>query len=228
MSKAYLEVREVEMLVEEAPYLRDKLLIRLTFCLGCRISETLGIATSDIDFNKGTITIKHLKARIKLACPTCGARLGRTHVFCPRCGKRVKDARAEEEESRRVRTLPVDETTLEMLREYISRGGPTSQNGKQLLFGITRNHAWRVIHECAKRARIGDLIYSESGKPHGVSPHRLRDAFAINAVKLDDSGDGLRMLQEQLGPKSISTTMRYRKLSGEEQREWYDKVMSEM
>ena len=228
MSKAYLEVREVERLVEEAPYLRDKLLIRLTFCLGCRISETLGIATGDIDFNKGTITIKHLKARIKLACPQCGARLGRSHIFCPRCGMRAKDARAEEEESRKVRTLPVDEATLEMLREYISRGGPTSQNGKQLLFGITRNHAWQIVRECAERAGLPKLVYSESGKPHGVSPHRLRDAFAINAVKLDDSGDGLRMLQEQLGHKSISTTMRYRKLSGEEQREWYDKVMSEM
>ncbi len=48
--------------------------------------------------------------------------------------------------------------------------------------------------------------------------------FAVHAVKLDDSGDGLRMLQEHLGHQSITTTMRYRKISGEEQKEWYEKL----
>jgi integrase/recombinase XerD len=44
------------------------------------------------------------------------------------------------------------------------------------------------------------------------------------AVKQNDSGDGLRMLQEHLGHQSITTTMRYRKVSGEEQKEWYSKL----
>ena len=43
------------------------------------------------------------------------------------------------------------------------------------------------------------LINPETGKRHGISPHRLRDAFAVHAVKVNDSGDGLRMLQEHLG-----------------------------
>jgi integrase/recombinase XerD len=68
------------------------------------------------------------------------------------------------------------------------------------------------------------LVNVESGKQHDVSPHRLRDAFAIHAVKLDDSGDGLRLLQEHLGHQSITTTMKYRKVSGEEQKEWYEKL----
>ncbi len=68
------------------------------------------------------------------------------------------------------------------------------------------------------------MIVSESGREHNVSPHRLRDAFAVHAVKLDDSGDGLRMLQQHLGHQSIVTTMRYRKVSGEEQKEWYGKL----
>jgi integrase/recombinase XerD len=80
------------------------------------------------------------------------------------------------------------------------------------------------VKECAIKAGLGDLAYSESGKAHHVSPHRLRDAFAILAVKKDDSGDGLRLLQEHLGHQSITTTMRYRKLSGEEQKEWYGKL----
>jgi len=37
-------------------------------------------------------------------------------------------------------------------------------------------------------------------------PHTLRDAFAVHAVKLDDSGDGLRLLQEHLGHRNFNTT----------------------
>ena len=51
MPKAYIEPQDVELLGDVAEYLRDKLLIRLLFHLGCRISEALGIAVSDIDFN---------------------------------------------------------------------------------------------------------------------------------------------------------------------------------
>jgi len=45
------------------------------------------------------------------------------------------------------------------------------------------------------------LVNPETGKVHNVSPHRLRDAFAVNAVKTDDSGDGLRILQVACPPK---------------------------
>lgn len=228
MPKAYLEPSEVERLEEAAEYLRDRLIVRLTFRLGCRISETLGVCVGDIDFEQETITIQHLKARTRLTCRECGARLGKAHLFCPRCGKRIEKPVAREQESRRVRALPVDSGTLEMLRDYIRQGGSRSLNGRQVLFEITRNHAWRIVQECARRAGLPSLIYSESGKVHGVSPHRLRDAFAVHCVKLDDSGDGLRLLQEHLGHQSISTTMRYRKLSGEEQRKWYDGVMGKI
>ena len=44
MAKAYLEPDEVESLEKAATNLRDRLLIRLLFHLGCRISEALVIA----------------------------------------------------------------------------------------------------------------------------------------------------------------------------------------
>jgi len=227
VTKAYLEVDEVESLEKAATYLRDRLLIRLLFHLGCRISEALGISVGDIDFNQSTVTIEHLKTRLKLSCPRCGARLSRTAKFCPGCGGRVEKAVAEEKEHRRKRTLPIDKATLEMLREYINRGGPVRTNSKQLLFGLSRGRAWLIIRECAVRAGLGQLVNPETGEVRGISPHRLRDSFAIHAVKVDDSGDGLRMLQEHLGHQSISTTMRYRKLSAEEQREWYKRLWKE-
>jgi integrase/recombinase XerD len=224
MVKTYLELAEVTQLEETAGYLRDKLLIRLLFHLGCRVSEALGIAVSDIDFNKGTVTIEHLKVRLKLSCPGCGVRLSKTAKFCPGCGQKVQKMVAEEKEHRRQRILPVDGDTLKMLREYIDSGGPLSHNGKQLLFGISRNRAWQIVREYAQKARLPSLNNPESGKVHNVSPHRLRDAFAVMAVKRNDSGDGLRLLQEHLGHQSISTTMRYRKISGEEHKEWYEQI----
>ena len=79
--KAYLELEEIERLEQAAEYLRDRLLIRLLFHLGCRISEVLGIKTSGIDFKQGLVTIEHLKQLIKLTCPECSARLSKGHKF---------------------------------------------------------------------------------------------------------------------------------------------------
>jgi len=224
MAKVYLEPEEVGILERIAAYLRDKLLVRLLYRVGCRISEALGIGVDDIDFEQGTVTIQHLKARVKLSCPYCDSRLTKTAKFCPGCGQRVEEVVAEEKEHRRQRTLPVDRDTLDMIRDYIDRGGPVSSDGKQLLFGITRGHAYKIIRDLAEKAGLGELLNPETGKVHHVSPHKFRDAFAVHAVKLDDSTDSIRVLQEHLGHVNIKDTMKYRKVAGVEHKEWYDKL----
>jgi len=135
--KTYLEPKEIDRLEQAAECLRDKLLVRLLAHLGCRVSETLGITVSDIDFEQGTVTIVHLKRRIKLSCPNCKARLSRTARFCPGCGSLVEQEVINKREHRRHRVLPVDDDTLDMLKEYITRGGPVGVNGRRLLFGLT-------------------------------------------------------------------------------------------
>jgi integrase/recombinase XerD len=224
--KAYLEPTEVDQLEKAARYLRDKLLIRLLFRLGCRISEALALKAEDIDCDRGTVTIQHLKSHIKLSCSSCGAKLGRTQTFCPGCGKKIEKAITQQQEHRRQRVLPVAEDTLEMLEQYIRHGGPALHNGKRLLFGINRHRAWQIIRDCAERAQLPKLINPDTGKVHNVSPHKLRDAFAVHAVKLDDSGDGLRLLQEHLGHASFNTTAKYRKVAGEEHKQWYQRLWS--
>ena len=62
--KVYLEPSEIERIEEQATYLRDRLLIRLLFHLGCRVSEALAITTEDVDFAQGTVTIQHLKCKL--------------------------------------------------------------------------------------------------------------------------------------------------------------------
>jgi len=222
--ETYLKPADVEHMEQAATCLRDRLLIRLLFRLACRISEALALKVEDIDLNKGSATIIHLKSRVRLFCPDCGTRLGRAHCFCPGCGNKVDEATKREAEHRRLRTLPVDAETVEMLRDYIKRGGPVIRDGAKLIFGVNRHRAWQIIRDCANRAGLSPLINPETGKVHGVSPHRLRDAFAVNAVKLNDSGDGLRLLQEHLGHASFNTTAKYRKVAGEEHRQWYDNI----
>jgi len=207
-----------------ASNMRDRLLIRLLFHLGCRVSEALALSVEDVNFTDGTVIIKHLKSRLELSCPSCGARLGTTHVFCPQCGDRIKEHVAKEKKFRRQRILPLDKDTMETMKKYIARGGPVLRDGKREIFGINRHRAWQVIRDCAEKAGLPKLVNSETGKRRNVSPHRLRDAFAVHAMKLDDSGDGLRLLQEHLGHASFNTTAKYRKVSGTEHHDWYQRL----
>jgi len=221
--KTYLEINEIEQLEKAASNLRDKLLIMLLFHLGCRITEALSLKVDDIDFIQGTVSIVHLKRRVKISCADCGAQLGMSHSYCPRCGVKTKGV-LNEQEHRRQRVLPVDSQTLEMLKEYVERGGPVVRDGKRVIFDIKRNRAWQIVKECAEKAGLPKLVNPETGKVHNISPHKLRDCFAIHAMQTDDSGDGLRLLQEHLGHQSFNTTAKYRKVSGKEHKEWFQRL----
>jgi len=222
--QTYLEPEDIELMERAATCLRDKLLIKLLFRLGCRVSEALALTVDDVDLGKSLVTIVHLKSRARLFCHHCQARLAKAHHFCPVCGNKVEQVTRSEVEHRKLRTLPIDLDTREMLKDYIRRGGPVSQHGKKFIFGINRHRAWQIVRDCADRAGLPHLVNPETGKVHGISPHRLRDAFAVHAMKLDDSGDGLRLLQEHLGHASFDTTAKYRKVAGEEHREWYERL----
>ena len=225
--KAYLELDEVENMERKASSLRDRLLIRLLFRLGCRVSEALAIKVTDIDFECGTVTILHLKRIERLSCDRCNARLAKRHQFCPECGGEVSEAAKRQQEQQRIRQLPIDRHTMNILEDYTSSNRLIYSNGSMPLFNLNRHRAWQIVRDCAKRAGLPDLVNPETGRVRGVSPHRLRDAFAIHAMKIDDSGDGLRLLQEHLGHASFNTTAKYRKIAGEEHRQWYDRLWQE-
>jgi integrase/recombinase XerD len=222
--KSYLEPIDVSKLFETATSSRDRLLVLTIFRLGCRISEALAIGVDDIDFTNGTVTIKHLKNRIKLKCPDCKAALNLTTIFCPACGVKVESAVQEIKDIRRQRILPLEDELLGMIKNYISSGGPVERNGRMVLFGINRHRGWQIIKTLAEKAGLPKIINTETGKVHSVSPHKLRDAFAVNAMKHDDSGNGMRLLQEHLGHASFNTTAKYRKIAGEEHRKWYQQL----
>jgi integrase/recombinase XerD len=225
MAKEYLDPAEVARLEDAAKTPRDRLLIRLLFRLGCRVSEALAITLDDIDFSARRVTIVHLKARVWVTCQQCAAKLGLRHDYCPKCGARCEMKSVERAERRRQRSLPVDSGTLNLIRDFIQVSGrPVGEKGNKYLFGVNRHRAWQIVRQCAQKAGLGELRNPETGKTRGISPHRLRDAFAVHAMKTDDSGEGMRLLQEHLGHSSFDTTAKYRKVAGEEHQAWYEKL----
>jgi integrase/recombinase XerD len=152
MNKSYLDQNEVAQLEEAATNLRDRLLIRLLFRLGCRISEVLEITTDDIDFKQSTVTVKQTKTKIILLCPDCNSKLNKNSKFCPKCGIEITKAVKQEKEQCTCRRIPLDKASFSILKKFIDGNGPVNNNGKLYLFVINRHRAWQIIKECAEKA----------------------------------------------------------------------------
>jgi integrase/recombinase XerD len=207
-------VRDVERLEEEAPSLRDRLLIRILFRCGPLVSEALRLRVEDVDFVGGGLRIEEVKTRVELACARCGGRLARSHAFCPGCGARAVRPRVTERALRRSRVVPLDAGTLELLREYVERGGPVLRDGELFLFEIARGRVRQIVRECARRARLRPLVDPDTGKRREVTPQRLREAFAVMQLRRDGSRNGARRLRRLMGHSRMAATMRYRRLAG--------------
>lgn len=174
--KAYLSPQEVERLMATATNLRDRLLVRIPWRTGVRVSELIGIKVSDIDFENRAIVIKVLKQR-------------------KRDGKIVE----------RRRVVPVDQGTLDMVRDYLEWRKQFPYQG-DLLFPITRQRAQQIVQKLGRRVgitEVGDPAVSQRRKLH---PHHLRHSFAIHCIK---HGMSIERLQKILGYRSQSAQHNY-------------------
>lgn len=113
----------------------------------------------------------------------------------------------------RLRELPIDEETRDILVNYLENGRPhlvkdksesalfLNHRGKQL----TRQGLWLIIKAYAEQAQLGDK----------VTPHTLRHSFAAHRL---NSGTELREVQQLLGHANISTTQIYSQLYEEQEK----------
>ena len=164
--KGYLEAQEVEKLISVAPNPRDALLVRIPWRTGIRVSELIGINVSDIDYKRRGVIIKVQKMR-------------------KRDGKTVE----------RRRVVPIDQGTLDMVKEYLEWREQFPYKG-DLLFPISRQRVNQIFWRLGRRAgitRVGDPTISQHTKLH---PHVLRHSFAIFCIK---RGMNVERLQKSSG-----------------------------
>ncbi|MFA4836814.1 MAG: tyrosine-type recombinase/integrase [Dehalococcoidia bacterium] len=173
---------------------RDRALVALLSRTGIRISEAVQLKEENIDFTRGSLTIAHLKERVKLKCPTCGETLGKRHNFCPGCGSKIDEATKEKVNQRRERVIPIDRDTLRLLDEYLKWRRKFPYDGP-LVFPITRQRGWQLMERLGRRAGV-----------KGLHPHSLRHLLATTWV---NKGLDTRKLQLLLGHATIATTMEY-------------------
>ncbi|HEX7785320.1 MAG TPA: tyrosine recombinase XerC [Methylomirabilota bacterium] len=109
------------------------------------------------------------------------------------------------------RVVPVGDTALEALDAYLElRGrerGPLFLNARG--GRLTPRSAHRIVGRRARRAGIGQR----------VTPHTLRHSFATHML---GEGADLRLIQELLGHRRLSTTQRYTHVSPEHLMRVYD------
>ena len=222
--REHLTMEDVQYMIERAPSLRDGALVAMLFYTGGRISEILEVQIDDL--RRDRMRIQRLKKRrVFRLCPECQHKLSRPYAFCSACGIKVVDPIIDDQGSNETSLVPFVSPLRPIIRNYLRGAGiqtgyifPGLHSGAHL----DRRHAYRIVVECAARIGITALESHGEREVWRPSPHRLRDALAIVAVESNDSTDAIRALQQQLGHSSIVTTMRYRRVSGKQQQEWYE------
>jgi integrase/recombinase XerD len=129
------------------------------------------------------------------------------------CGLRVDEVNLEAGflstmgKGRKQRLVPVGESAIELLREYLATARPTLDRKRSNTLFLSRRGAplsrqsfWKTVGACALRAGITKTIY----------PHKLRHSFATHLL---ERGADLRAVQAMLGHADISTTQIYTHVS---------------
>lgn len=149
----YLRPEQVDSLMAAAKNPRDRLLVRIPWVTGMRVTELISLETSHINYDNRTVRILKQKMRKK-------------------DGKVVKTQRI----------IPIDSITLNMIKEYLEWRKQFSYRGR-LLFPITRKRVNEIYWTLAQRAHINQVGDPEISKHLKVHPHLLRHSFAIQCIK---------------------------------------------
>jgi len=195
--KGYFEDGQRKAIYEAADSHRDKVLIRLLWVTGRRISEVLNVKVHEINFSDNQISF-HIEKK--------------TH--------KVNGVRQKKD---LVRLKPIDVKTSAILKNYILEVGLAPS---QYLFEsefnpdhpISRQRAFEIVRTCAFKAgitRVGGTA------PH---PHHFRHSYAIDmAKKLKTPGD-LRKLQMIMEHANLAVTEQYLQFADWELREMVEDI----
>jgi len=114
----------------------------------------------------------------------------------------------------RERQVPIGKKAMGSIQTYRARVQPGTAGP---LF-LNKNKG-RLTARSIRRILV--KIAKDCGLPQPISPHGLRHSFATHML---DSGADLRVVQELLGHKSLSTTQKYTHVTIDKLMETYDKA----
>ncbi len=117
------------------------------------------------------------------------------------------------------RIIDIDPETIQLMKQYIAeeRGTPKSPEAKDVLF-LNRQHgrlSKRTIQRIVKKCR------ELAGLKKKITPHKCRHT---TGRLLLEGGMDIRVIQEEFGHKSLSTTEIYTKVTNEHRMREYKKA----
>lgn len=219
--KTFLTNEEIEQMIDQTEFLRDKAILSFYADSGCRVSELLSILVEHVDLQSGEVLIPHLKRGIRKKCVKCGFSAGRSQKFCAKCGTDLSAVQAEGVEERN-RLISVGDRTIELLRQYMVDLKPGDR-----VFDLSRQWVYYIVRNAAEKIGLKGraILNPETGKSHFVHPHNFRDSLAVSWLEFaGEDGTKQKALQDHLGHKNYTTTMKYHKLSTSQVKKTADEV----
>jgi len=119
------------------------------------------------------------------------------------------------------RVVPIGEKALKTIQTYRTGLGKSTRQGQSASGGPLFLNKNRTRLSTRSIARIIDKLARQCGLTVPISPHTMRHSFATHML---DAGADLRVVQELLGHKSLSTTQKYTHVSMDRIMEVYDKA----
>jgi len=194
--QGYFKEGQRKLIYNSADSFRDKVLIRLLWITGRRISEILNIKVHEIDFNLKAISIHVLKKT-----------------------RTVKDELGNRERVKfdKVSLSYIDILTTGLLQRYVLETG--LQPGDYLFKSafkkdghISRQRAYQII---SRVCRIAGIDKVGKHKPH---PHHFRHSYAVDVAKKMKAPEDVRKLQLALDHSTLAVTEQYLKFGAKEMR----------
>ena len=184
----YYRQEEMERLLEASKDHPYSLLIQMTAFYGLRRSEALGLKWDAIDFERDSITIKHIVTNAKID--------GKCEIVCA--------DRAKTKSS--LRSLPL----IGSFREYFMQVKEAQELNKQVC-GNCYNYEYDgfvFVDELGERMRVEYLTnaFPKFLESHGLRRMRFHDLRHSCASLLLANGVPLKHIQEWLGHSDFTTT----------------------
>jgi len=191
--REYLTPQDVRRIVEVAKEHNERhaLFLQTLYETGARISEIVGLRALDSkdkqDHPELGLTPNSIDAENKTIRLICLKRRKREFKY-----------------------VTVSKELIDWLLDYCQREGI---EGNERIFSFTRCAGYQIVRKYAELAGVWvkpDSIRGLKEKVGYVHPHLFRHSHAINIARNSKSVlGGLKIIQERLGHKNLTTTFRY-------------------